>query len=309
MKKKPIIIFLMIVFFVNSFLFAGRREGVEATKEKMEDIISQAANAEAVPVNNQKYVNNYKTLSSINVKLTDDYYNKTSISDYTKAKTMDMLGQLAITSAFAIGTADQNKQTALISEQAEALSASKDPEYQAIGNKYTQLAAALKSGNEIEAQSIAASIQEYTNNNAPGIDPGYKPSKEENSLLAGLGSVLSGSLGRIGSMLTSFGLTKLLTMLGGAALAANPLTMAIGIILGDTIGAVASSVTNGGVVNWEPVENSTINQTASGVGGATNNLQGALNKDLAQTTPWALNTNTDAVVEGSKEHGGTKAPE
>jgi hypothetical protein len=304
--KKIVWLLLAVLVVTTIYADAEHGSGIQATKEKMSGIILEADNAKAV--NNVQYVNNYKTLSSIHTKLDSDYYNKTAAGDYTKAKTLDMLGQLAITSAYAIGTAAQAKQAATVAEQAASLKASSDPQYQAVGEQYGQLSQAIATGNDVQAQSIASSIDAYCKENAPTIDSGYKATPQENSLLAGLGSVLSSSLGTIGSMLTSFGLTKLLTLLGGTALASNPLTMAIGVLLSNTIGAVASSVTNKGVVNWSPVEGSAIGQASSGVGSGTNGLQNALNTNLQQTTPWVVNTDTNAVVEGSKDQGQTKSP-
>src|ERR1035437_4996363 len=303
--KRLISLTLVALMFVFSLLFATdaeQAEGIQATKAKMSSIISQANQRESTT--NERFVKSYNNLSSIKTKLDSNYYSKTaSTSDYTKSKTMEMLSQLATTAAFAIGTADQAKQAALISDQATALKAAGAPEYQEIATKYADLAEAVKSGNDIQAQSIAASITDYVTANAPVIDSNYTPTPQENSLLAGLGSVLSGSLGRIGSMLTSFGLSKLLTLLGGAALASNPLTLAIGMLMGDTIGALASSVTNNGVVNWEPVANSATDKTTSLTSGGANSAEGklgeALNTNLAQTTPLTINTNTNAVVEGS----------
>jgi hypothetical protein len=312
MKIKSLIVVISLFAFVVA-LYAGKEEradGVQAAKDKINKILSEAEQAEAN--NTAMYERNYRTLSSINMKLDGGYYGKTADSDYTKAKTLDMLAKLGFVAASSIGTADLDKQIALLLQQSAALKASGDPQYAQVASDYDALAEALKSGNEIEAENIASRINEYVQTNAPSIDPGYQPTAKENSLLAGLASVLSQSLGAVGSMLTSFGLTKLLTLLGGAALASNPLSIAIGMILSNTIGAVASGISNNGVVDWQPV-----GDTASGLvtGGVSDNvnsanskLQESLDKDIAQTTPIHLNTNTNAVVEGSKEHGETKAP-
>lgn len=286
-----------------------RAEGIEATKAKMLDIISQANSAKA---NNSRYTENYNNIRRINQKLDGNYYKKTAADDYTKAQVMSMIGSLAETAAYSIGTAGQAQQAALLSQQAAAMAASGDPNYQALAAQLNQLAAAVSSGNDIQAQTLAQGIQAYSNANAPAIDSSYKPTPQENSLLAGLGSVLANSLGTIGSMLSSFALSKLLTLIGGAALAGNPLTAAIGIILSSCVGAVASSITTGGVVNWQPAAStaqcSGISVAGQGSNSFQNTLSGSLQQNLAQTTPW-ISTNSSAVVQGSQNAGGTnKAP-
>jgi hypothetical protein len=207
------------------------------------------------------------------------------MTDYTKSKTMEMLGQLAITTAFAIGTAELTKQKSLVDETATGLKGSQDPQYQELGNMYQQLGVYMEEGNEVEAQGYAEQIKNYTSSNAPNIDSGYRPSEEENTLLSGLAGVLARSLGRIGNLLVTVGLNKLFQMLGFGALASNPLGLAISIVLQETVGAVAGSISNNGEIDWKPVENSAIGQSVDLADQGAKNVEGKIEKGVTETKP------------------------
>lgn len=286
-----------------------RAQGMEQVKGKMQSAMQsldtekpQTAAGEA----GQYGDTTFKTLSQVRAKLDTTYYNKTLESDYTKNKIMTMLGQLAITSAYSIGTAMQGQQTQLVSTQAKSLQASSDPNYQAMGQQFSTLATEMAQGNDIEAKQTAAEIQSYAAQNAPVIDPGYKPTQQENALLAGLGSVLANCMSSIMGMLGNAGVQALLTALGCAA--GGPIGMVVSVLIQSTIGAVYTGVTNGGTINWAPVANAATSQTTNlaGQGASTiqNGVQTNLNTAVSQITPLP-NVNTTGVgVSNSNNSGG-----
>lgn len=288
--KKIASLIVVLSLLSNVCLFAydeERNKGITALKSKQQRVLQEIDQKEPVSPYGDTMV---RTLSQIKATIDSKYYNTAAESDYTKAKVMEMLSQLAITSAFAVGTAAQPEQLALVKQQATELLASSDPQMQQLGQKYSDLAQAIEKGDSIQAQAIAGEIKEYVTQNEPSISPGYAPSAKENTFLAGLGSVLSNSLMKVGSLLTTFGVQGLLTLLGGAALASSPLGIAVSILMSDTIGAVANGIMNNGQINWDQTGSSGANVAGVGANSGTMQLEKALGEANAKITPIAWPT-------------------
>jgi len=261
---------------------AVRESDLRNLKSKMETSLQNIDGKEAVRGTGTGGADTtYKTLSKVEMKIDNAYFDETSQSSFAKNKVMTMLSQLAVAGAYAIGTAEQPATVLQLQEQASSLSKSNDPEFQALGQKYEKLSIAVQNGNNIEAQTIAQDIQSYVQQNAPVIAAGYQPTKKENALVSGFAGVLSRSLGRILPVLTTFALGALFKALGFGLLAANPVGLAISIILSETIGAVASGIGSGGNVDWTPVGNTGVNQATGladqGAMSLEQNLQNSLN--------------------------------
>jgi len=311
---KKIVVLIVAVLFLTTLITAydqERAQGLQDTKSKMRQMLYEVKSKQ--PANAYGDIT-YKTLQKVRMKLDSDYYNKTLMTDFTKSKTMEMLAQLAITSAFAVGTAEQDAQIKIVKDTSNSLSGSSDSFYQELAGKYSSLAKAMEEGNEIEAQTIAQDIKKYVSKYKPHIPDGYQASNEENNILAGLGGILANSLGRIGNMLSMFALDKLFTMLGWGALATNPLGLAVGIIMQETIGAIASGIGSREDIVWKNVEDTAVNQITGlakqGVNSQLDKVQQGLDENLASTTPIIQpNRNTSTEVEESVKTGGNKLPQ
>lgn len=302
MRTIKIVALILFLFISATYgMDEERSGGFTSTKMKMQTALQQLQSKQPDPAALGFGDTTYKTLSRLKTNLSTQYFDKTLMTDYTKSKVMEMLSQLAITSAFSIGTAGQTEQGNIISNASDSLSGSSDPEYQKIGQLFDSLAESISEGNEVTAKSIAAQIQEYVDEAAPEIAAGYQPTKEENSLLAGLAGVLSNSMGRILGMLSSFGMAMLFKTLGFGALASNPIGLGISIILQETLGAVFTGVTGGGEVNWQPVESAVVNQST----GLTEQGASVVEDNIKTTLDEAAGPNTDTVaVNGKTEAGG-----
>lgn len=285
-----------------------RSQGMQQVKGKMNNAMQQLDTKQPETANGGYGDTTYKTLSKVHATLDTNYYNKTLESDYTKNKIMTMLGQLAITSAYSIGTAMQGQQTKLVTAQATSLQASNDPNYQAMGQQFATLATEMSQGNSIEAKQTAVEIQAYAAQNCPQIDSGYKPTPQENALLAGLASVLSNCMGAILGMLGNAGIQALLTALNIAGAATGPIGTVISTLIQSTIGAVFTGVTSGGKINWTPVANTATGQAVNVAGQGSSAIQSSVqtnvNSAVSQITPMA-NVNTTGVgISNTNNSGG-----
>ncbi len=307
--KRIISIFLSILIIVPIFGYdEDRAKGLGMVKGKMDNVLQNLQTNRPADGSRGYGDTTYKTLSKLNAKLDTDYFNKTLATDYTKSKIMTMLAQLAITAAHSIGTAAQGEQATLIQTTGSSLQATKDPQYQAIGSQFSTLAGQISKGNDIEAQGTADSIKQYVTSEAPVISSDYKPSQQENALVSGLASVLSSSLSRVLGMLSTFGIAALFKALGFGALASNPIGLAIAIVMQETIGAVATSVTGNGQINWQPVESTAMSQvvnvTNKGTNAITNNTQNQLNGALQSITPIVQKDIDTKALSNSNQSGG-----
>lgn len=307
--KKTISLILSILIVAPVFGYDEERaKGLETVKSKMEDALQQIQSKNPAADTHGYGDTTYRTLSKVKAKLDTDYFNKTLATDYTKSKIMTMLAQLAITAAHSIGTAAQGEQATLIQTTGSSLQASKDPQYQEIGSQFSTLAGQISQGNDIEAQSTADSIKQYVSSEAPVISSDYKPTPQENALVSGLASVLSSSMSRILGMLSTFGIAALFKALGFGVLASNPIGLAIAIIMQETIGAVATSVTGNGQINWQPVENSAVSQVVSvsdkGTNAIANGTQNQLNGALQSITPIVQKDIDTKALSNSNQSGG-----
>jgi hypothetical protein len=293
--KKIISLTLVALMFIGPIsIFANdpeREQGVQSLKGKMSTVLQEIDNEK--PTEETKYGDTtYKTLSQVKANLSTDYFNRTTETDYMKNKILTMLGQLAVTSAFSIGTAQQAKQTALVNSTASNLEASSDTDYQTLGQKYQTLATQIQEGNSIEADATAAEIQNYVQSVAPTIDSNYKPTQQENALLAGLASILSSSLSSVMGILGSLGIQKLLTLLGQAALSASPIGLAVSAILQSTLGVVFTGITGGGQINWQAVNQTASNQVTNIASKGSSEVQQKIQTNLDQ-----VNTQTAPVIQ------------
>jgi hypothetical protein len=308
--KKILSLILSVLIVAPVFGYdEDRAKGLTMIKSKMENVLQNLQSNKTVDGSRGYGDTTYKTLSKLKAKLDTDYFNKTLATDYTKSKIMTMLAQLAITAAHSIGTAAQGEQATLIQTTGSSLQASKDPQYQAIGSQFITLAGQISQGNDIEAQSTADSIKQYVTSEAPVISSDYKPSPQENALVSGLASVLSSSLSRILGMLSTFGIAALFKALGFGLLASNPIGLAVAILMQETIGAVATSITGNGQINWQPVENSAVSQvvgvTDKGTSAITNGTQNQLNGALQSITPIVQKDIDTKALSNSNQTGGT----
>jgi hypothetical protein len=144
-------------------------------------------------------------------KLSGDYYNQVSKSAYEKQQIMQTLSTLAQTLANTAGSAYAFESAKQAAAQGAALSASSDPQFQQMGQLFSQESQQIANNDRVGADNTAAQIQGVP---APYVAPGYQPTQGESIIVQAFNFAVGGILQSLGGVLGGTAISSLLKGLG-----------------------------------------------------------------------------------------------
>ena len=147
-------------------------------------------------------------------KLSGDYYNQVAKSSYEKQQIMQTLSTLAMTLANTAGSAYAFESANQAAQQGTALSASSDPQFQKMGQLFTQESQQIANNDRVGADNTAAQIQSVP---PPYVAPGYTPTQGESVIVQAFNLAVGGIFQTLGGVLGGQAITALLRGLGISA--------------------------------------------------------------------------------------------
>jgi hypothetical protein len=205
--------------------------------------------------------------SSTGPQVSGNYYNQVAKSNYEKQQIMQTLGTLASGLANSAGSAYAFDSSQKAAQQAAALSASTDPQFQQMGKLFQQESQQIAQNDRAGATNSANQIQAVPQ---PYVSPNYQPTQGESVIVQAFNFAVGGILSSLGGVLGGTAVAALLKTLGigggmGAGLSSAGYQTGSGVVNSAYNGQSASPALNNGAVG-------TINTGAGGAQGAINQV-------------------------------------
>jgi hypothetical protein len=182
------------------------------------------------------------------LKVNGAYYNNIAKDNYEKAQIMQSLSTLALGLANTAGSAYAFESSKTAATQGAALSASSDPQFQQMGQLFTQESTQIAQNDRVAADNTAAQIQSVP---PPYVSPNYQPTQNEQvivqAFVMAVGAVITAYTGVLGAM--AYGaLVNALGIGGSSGMSSAAYTLGSG-LAGSAYKGTSAGVplTNGGV--------------------------------------------------------------
>jgi hypothetical protein len=144
-------------------------------------------------------------------RLSGSYYNRVSRSAYAKNQVMRSLATLAQGLAQTAGSGQAFESSKTAAQQAAALAASSDSDFQNLGKLFAQESQQIAQNDRSGAENTASQIQDTP---PPYVAPGYQPNQGENALVQAFNLAVGATLQALGGVLGGMAINKLLSALG-----------------------------------------------------------------------------------------------